>query len=589
MLNTSCGDFLGEENKSAGGTTADDYFSTAEGQASLRVYTFSLLKPLVSSSYNSLYDDGTDIYWPNRRSPSEFDNYTLTYENSTVTDFYSACYKLINNANALIDYGGNASDAKFLRSYAYYLLTQQFGSVPYITYYINNANRNFPRTPLQEIYDGILADLEDVLADADVPTASAHDGTVNKQAANALAAKVALAAGWDLNVTVGDAAAGTYSVGAKTYFERAAKYAEAAISGVTPYDNFADKWSYKNDETNQEEFFSYEYDRATYPGDVTSGGHDLQQDYGFYYGNGAINGTKQCGSSRGISLKSMYLFDSDDARYQGTFACEHYNYNGTDWPKTGYYAKYVCSESELATLGYAMYYAPWYWSKAQFEKFLADNQAKFAKGDYQVAPTATHLKNPARVVKFNADGSIMSSTEYAFTGNTQFSTGTDGGDCVSKWDDPETLLSAGSKQSYRDIVLLHWSESVLTAAEAYLLAGNEAKALEYLNKLRSRAGASQIASFASYAPAYVTDGAISYNVSAIDVVLDERARELYGEPGRWVDLRRTKQLEHYFNAFVATHSQIGQSYQPVKWLRPIPSDEINNNESISLEDQNPGY
>lgn len=49
--------------------------------------------------------------------------------------------------------------------------------------------------------------------------------------------------------------------------------------------------------------------------------------------------------------------------------------------------------------------------------------------------------------------------------------------CVKKWDDP-TASMGGKTISYRDIVVLHASETYLTAAEAYYMAGNETAALE---------------------------------------------------------------------------------------------------------------
>ena len=66
----------------------------------------------------------------------------------------------------MIEYAGaesqEAYEARFVRGYAYYLLTQQFGSVPYITAYINSAEREYPRTPLDELYSSMIEDLTDL-------------------------------------------------------------------------------------------------------------------------------------------------------------------------------------------------------------------------------------------------------------------------------------------------------------------------------------------------------------------------------------------------------------------------------------------
>ena len=82
-------------------------------------------------------------------------------------------------------------------------------------------------------------------------------------------------------------------------------------------------------------------------------------------------------------------------------------------------------------------------------------------------------------------------------------------------------------------------------------------------------------------------------LSPLDVILDERARELYAEGHRWMDLRRTKQLVRYnveFNKYVTIASQMMDAdHINYKLLRPIPTNEISSNTSISPEDQNPGY
>lgn len=69
-----------------------------------------------------------------------------------MTSYYSNAYKMINHANGVLEYAPATSleayQARFLRCYGYYLLTQQFGSVPYITTYINSRAqlpKNGPR------------------------------------------------------------------------------------------------------------------------------------------------------------------------------------------------------------------------------------------------------------------------------------------------------------------------------------------------------------------------------------------------------------------------------------------------------------
>ena len=75
----------------------------------------------------------------------------------------------------------------------------------------------------------------------------------------------------------------------------------------------------------------------------------------------------------------------------------------------------------------------------------------------------------------------------------------------------------------------------------------------------------------------------------VDVILKERACELFGQGSRWIDLRRTQKLVEYNDLY---NPQIkGRAAQMIgkKLLRPIPQAAIDANELMSAEDQNPGY
>ena len=591
MSLTSCSDFLTPENKSAGGQTADDRFGSDATQ--FLTATYNSLK---SVAYNpELFSQGTDLYINTRgHSGGVYNEYTLTVEDDGVKSLYSNLYKTIKYANGVISYAGAESalgyEARFLRDYCYFVLTQQFGGVPYITTYINDAKRDYPRTELKDVYAGLIEDLTALYNNSSLDDQN-HKGRANKQAVAALLAKVYLAAGWDLDTTVGDIEKGTYTVGSTANFTEAAAWAEKAIKGIGLTMTFADKWAPAN-EGNAEEIFSVQYERNGYPGNSSEGGHSMQNNFGGYYGDCTTSGQKNVGSDNAQSEKSMYLFEKGDLRYEATFMTTMYNGgksgNTANWGTEGYYAYYNVDAAKLADFHIAHRYFPWYVTEAEVEAELAAHQSQYVQGTDITEVTAAILTLP-RITKytFNADGSVKAKSTQAIS---DYNNQTSNGVCVKKFDDPASE-QVTSKNSYRDIVLLHVSDMYLVAAEAYMMAGKTTEALAKLNAVRNRAGLASLNAFNEYVNSYATTG--SFQIRDIDVILDERARELYAEGQRWMDLRRTKQLVRYnveFNPYISSAKAMmdvnGTAY---KLYRPIPANEIEMNTAMDKSSQNPGY
>ena len=593
---TACSDFMEAENKSAGGQTAEQYFN--KDASSLLTAAYSSLK---NYGFNlDLFSRGTDLYIHTRgKSVSDFDTYTFNTENSNITNFYSNVYRTINLSNGVINYAGADSqlgqEARFLRNYGYYLLTQQFGSVPYITEYINSAERSYPRTPLNEIYSAMIEDLTNLYNNSSLE-AQSHIGKASKQAVAALLAKVYLAAGWDLDTTLGDATQGTYNVTGTSNFSQAAAWAEKAINGIGLTMSFEDKWSPFN-EGNAEEIFSIQYERNGYGGDIISGGHSMHGAFGGYYGAYDASGIKGSSSEDCQSQKSMYLFEKGDNRYAATYMMVMYNSSfdasgKPTWGTEGYYAYYNAKE-KLNTLPICRVYFPYYytesevqaWIDAHQDQLIADKE-KYCNSDVRISlltlPQVTnwvYAQDNTGAAKWTK--SKVSIADY----NVQVNNGA----CVKKFDDANADFT-NQANNYRDIVVMHVSDQYLIAAEAYLMAGQSAQALEKINAVRGRAGLAALSSFSAYQPEYSTTG--NFAIKDIDLILDERARELYAEGHRWMDLRRTKQLVRYnvqFSEYVSDAAAMANNKGEIKWYRPIPANEISANTGISLEDQNPGY
>ena len=571
---------------------AEDYLSGEEGVEALRVYVYSSIKPLVNET--DLTEWGTDLYTNTRSTAvNDFQSYKFSSEESSVSNYYKNAYAMINQANALLKFGsGNAqyeAEAKFIRCLGYYWLTQQFGAVPYVTEYIANANTNYPRKPVKEVYDLVIAELESIKDDAALPEES-HTGLVSRRAVNALLAKLCLAAGWDVETELVDAQKGTFTIKGTTYFQKALQYADSTIDGQHLTMSFADKWSPYN-EGNEEEIFSVQYERNGYPGDELTGGNSRQSAYGAALGDPAVEGLKSGTGGLATSWKSLYLWDEGDDRYDGTFMTTIYNYTPGEWGTTGYYA-YYRNPSGLDQLNIADRFFPWYVSRDSVERFLAAHQSQFEQRSSSAICHALLLTYPdASIWDFNLDGSVsdVKTNDFEYFKRTY----NPGLTTVRKFDDPNSPQIKSGSFCYRDIVVLHLSDVYLMAAEAAYMAGQEGKAFQYLNEVRTRSHAQALNSLADYTAPYAQFAHENFGeVNMIDLILDERGRELYAETCRWADLRRTRQLVRYCVAFcdgVTSVEDMSNVNGEIKWLRPIPAAELATNTAISEADQNPGY
>ncbi len=597
-----CSDFLDKDNKSTANVDGNNYVELHPD--ALKATAFESLRNNILNV--DMQDLASDLYTcPRKSNNGVFSQFSITASNDDVTKFFKYNSKSINYANGMIKFGGEGSrlaeEGRFIRSFCYYFQTQQFGSVPYVTYYVEDSNREYPKTPLDELYAALVADLTDLYNNSSLPATDRH-GEISKQAVAALCARICLAAGWDLQTTLTNAETGSYNVTSTEYFDLAAQWAEKAINGTRLTMPFGEKWSPFN-EGNDEVIWAIQYRRDGFPGDVNTSGHSLQNNYMGYYNTPNMSGQKgdKSGGANLPTSKSLRLFGEGDQRFDGTFMTTMYNSmieeGSAVWGTQGYYAYYNVAQEELDKMPIAVKFFPWYTPVESVKSYLNAHKnqiVQFAEGVSGCNTPYAVILDPDGVVKFNfnPDGSYSQSSVLDY--DTQYaSVGSFNGMCVKKYDDPESIQSI-SGNDYRNVVVFHVSEMYLVAAEAYMMAGKDNESLAKLNEVRRRAGAVEIPSFGAY------ENMIDYsypstfgNIAKIDCILDEYAREMYAERTRWYDLRRTRQLVRYnvaFNRDINTIDQMSNAKGEVKWYRPIPETEINNNTAMTFEaDQNPGY
>ena len=551
---TSCSDFLDASNKS--NVTAKQSFATKEGLNNLVNNAYQHLQNVYAAPlFTSCFSAGTDMYADARNKMNEALNTyeTLTPENTDIKNLYTYLYAGIRAANSVSYYAQTAQvdektkgqlvgEARVLAAYEYYLLVNNFGGVPIMKDFLTTADTGYPKSSAAEVYAYIISELEDVIGKnvLQASTATKGGGRISQETAKAILAKTYLSAAWDLNK--------------QEYFSKAAALADEVIAGRRLTTPFAKLWKADGSGDDNEEFlWDVEYDLAT-ANNTTSGGTEWSGYYCNYLGGNEDN-IKATTSSYVPTLYALHCFKKGDQRYDATFMKELPDINKGNAAGTGYWTWYKNGES-LVGKPVTRYYSAWYETDADFEAWKAIDPANRAN-TYRI-PMDSQSKEAQ-----NMDGRDM---EYYDNQQLVY-----GSSPCKKFDDSKTATTE-KNTCYRDIHIITLPEMYLVAAEAYLKAGDNPKALARLNEVHQRAGLSALT------------GTIT-----IDDILDENACENFGNEARWMDLRRTQTLVTRCTKYNHEMGDKAAQYIGKKLLRPIPQAAIDANDQLTLADQNPGY
>ena len=551
---TSCSDFLDASNKS--NVTAKQSFATKEGLNNLVNNAYQHLQNVYAAPlFTSCFSAGTDMYADARNKMNEALNTyeTLTPENTDIKNLYTYLYSGIRAANSVSYYAQTAQvdektkgqlvgEARVLAAYEYYLLVNNFGGVPIMKDFLTTADTGYPKSSAADVYAYIISELEDVISKnvLQASTATKGGGRISQETAKAILAKTYLSAAWDLNK--------------QEYFSKAAALADEVIAGRKLTTPFADLWKADGSGDDNAEFlWDVEYDLAT-ANNTTSGGTEWSGYYCNYLGGNEDN-IKATTSSYVPTLYTLHCFKKGDQRYDATFMKELPDINKGNAAGTGYWTWYKNGES-LVGKPVTRYYSAWYETDADFEAWKAIDPANRAN-TYRI-PMDSQSKEAQ-----NMDGRDM---EYYDNQQLVY-----GSSPCKKFDDSKTAKTE-KNTCYRDIHIITLPEMYLVAAEAYLKAGDNPKALARLNEVHQRAGLSALT------------GTIT-----IDDILDENACENFGNEARWMDLRRTQTLVTRCTKYNHEMGDKAAQYIGKKLLRPIPQAAIDANDQLTLADQNPGY
>ncbi|UXP32383.1 RagB/SusD family nutrient uptake outer membrane protein [Reichenbachiella agarivorans] len=525
-----CDSFLEEDNRS--NVTAEDFYITEEGYEALVNATYSSLRALYGQD-PWLFESGTDLYTDGRNpSPVGLADYTQLNANAEGVDYiYLNAYVSIQRANTALHYASLTEVTDNLE--------RDIAEMKFI-----RANAYFL---LVQTYGGValITELVDkAITKFDRAEASDVYALIIQDLEEALPAvpngafegRITQRAVQDMLAKVHLTRA-YESFGDANDFATAAAYADAAIADQTLNLSFEELWTPGN-EMNEEILFSVQFDATSISTDPTELGHQQQNYFGSYTGGKEIAGQAPFKTYNLCPTRfALDLFEQGDERWEGTFMTTVYER----------YFDYFQVE-DLTTKDVAHFYEPFWYTTADSTAYMS------ALTPEQAAKISYHSYGT-----FDPEGGNI-------TGNYATI-------IVKKFDDPKSLFAEGnSSASTRDFIVSRLGETYLIAAEAYLGANNTTNALVRINEVRRRAGVADLTAI------------------DIDVILDERGKELMGEYKRWFDLKRTGKLVERASAHnpqITAASFVGNGGVQ-KILRPIPQSALDLNQNPDFK-QNPAY
>ncbi len=527
IILSSCENFIKEENYT--NVTSEDYLNEANAEQ-LVVGTYQSLRDIYKH-YDLLFY-GTDIFTQQGELFS-YNNlneyYNITDALGQLGDYWRYNYEMISNANIVINrYNKDVewsesnlgkkeqgiAEARVLRALGYFNLVRQYGGVILILEETTSIQSDYQRASEEDCYSQIIKDIEESIEHLEEESTP---GRLSQRAAQHLLAEVYLTRGYTSFAQSND-------------FTQAATLAESAIGSYNLLSQtYEELFDYDNQDNN-EVLFSVQYGTGTEYDDRNNNKHTiLMNSVNNYPGIGRSNPYGLLSGTKAMPTRFFYsLFTDNDMREEVTLHRVLYASEadivttdgiGEDIIKVGdtvvYYPKKPLSAEELADkLNRYYVYQP-----DQYYYGLQDNIEGVI---YQYSANQNRVNFPI----------------------------------FAKFDDQNF---DGEEGGYRDTYVFRTGETHLIAAEAYLQAGQQAKALQHINIVRQRA----------------TGKENFYTTVTIDDILDERALELAGEENRWAVLKRTGKLEERikrYNPHVIDHGE----FDPNKHLvRPIPEHEMN--------------
>lgn len=616
IANISCKDYLLEDNRT--GSTEDVIYSTKAGLDGVLASSYSFLRGWYGKEAAfGLSEGGTDLWLTgyDNRQKVLIDYSGITPEvasssretmNACFDEYWELLYTAVNACNTGIKYVTEAPEGvltagdrnaylgelQTLRAFYYWHLVETWGPVQINREPVNSVSTIARRDSVEAVYRFMLQDVNDAITK--LATKTTKTGHINLWAAKALKARLLLykASKFNDNQAYIDAAAAAEEV--------------IAGSGCSFFTNYADCWkgTYENGSANKEVIWYIDYsDVLEYnimPKRLKLDANGAQMTWSqMMIRNGAntIGGNAAhlmfVGVWNSVPATSAILKRTDTETnknityksvvYNVATSYQAYSKGFTRFVPSGYLLDMF---NTITDQRYQASFRDVYYVAPQFTTAFTGGVAP-PTGYAQMRDTAIYLSRTT----VTASKITRASTRYVLFSRTDvanpvvwplyqdaagtlptIATSTAGNDnnkgnrmyiALKKFDDwtGSVIRDLGSKDAF----IFRLSEMYLIAAEGYMMSGQSTPAITKLNALRTAraiSGQSNVLSPAEGAQVTSRD---------INVILDERARELCGEQQRWFDLERTGKLIDRVTLYNGTAKLNIKSFHV---LRPIPQPQM---------------